>query len=74
MSKVKDLWVKVTYEVRLGDLEIPKEVKSELKKAYRKGREIQGGEMKYVEASNWLSENIKERDSFEWKVEIEELI
>lgn len=74
MSKVKDLWVKVTYEVRILDLDIPKEVKKELKKAYRKGREIQGGEMKYVDASNWLSENIKERDSFEWKVEIEELI
>lgn len=35
MSKVQveDLWVKVTYEVKLGDLEIPKEVYDEIEKS-----------------------------------------
>jgi len=73
MAKIKDLWVKVTYEVRLGDLEVPKEVKKELKEAYRKSSEIEGVEDRYPEASDWLVQNIKEKDCYDWKVEIEDL-
>jgi hypothetical protein len=75
--EITDLWVKVTYEVRLGDLEMPQEVFDEINEAIDKGRDIDtmlGIDNDYQNASEWLTDNIKEKDCMEWKVEIIEII
>jgi hypothetical protein len=74
MKNIKDLTVKVTYEVGLGDLEMPKEVYKQLLRASERGDDIKMNSMKYSSAESWLSENIRERDCMEWKVEIIDLI
>ena len=71
--KVKDLTVKVTYEVGLGDVSIPKIVYNELIEAIENGDDIEMNSMKYPAAEVWVSENIRERDCCEWKAEITEL-
>lgn len=75
MEKIEDLRVKVTYTVGLGDIEAPKAVVDQLKKAAEKWKEIDMDEFgEYEDASQWLQHNIRERDSMEWSVEIEDLI
>jgi len=76
MKNIKDLTVKVTYEVGLGDLEMPIDVYNEIKEADENGDEIDGmgSSGKYLLASEWLSQNIQERDCMEWKAEIVELL
>lgn len=73
--KIEDLWVKVTYEVRLGDLEMPKKVFDEITEANEKCRDIDtmGGLDEYTNASEWLSKEIREEDCMEWKAEIIEI-
>ncbi len=73
MKKIEDLWVKVSYEVRLGDLEMPQEVFSEIIEANGRDIDTMGGLDKYPKASEWLSENIEEADCMEWKAEVIEL-
>jgi hypothetical protein len=71
---VKDLTVSVTYRVGLGDVKMPHKVYKELIKAQEKGDDItMDGNTKYIEAYDWLSDNIKERDCMDWSVEIEEI-
>jgi hypothetical protein len=76
--EITDLWVKVTYEVRLGDLEMPQEVFDEINEAIDRGRDIDtmsgNQDDDYQNASEWLTDNIKEKDCMEWKVEIIEII
>jgi hypothetical protein len=76
--EITDLWVKVTYEVRLGDLEMPQEVFDEINEAIDRGRDIDtmsgNQDDDYINASEWLTDNIKEKDCMEWKVEIIEII
>ena len=75
--EIKDLWVKVTYEVRLGDLEMPQEVFDEINEAIDRGRDIDtmsGIDNDYENASDWLTNNIKEQDCMECKFEIIEII
>lgn len=75
--EIKDLWVKVTYEVRLGDLEMPQEVFDEINEAIDRGRDIDTMSSinnDYENASDWLTDNIKESDCIECKFEIIEII
>ena len=72
--KVERLWVKVTYEVDLGDLEIPKDVYDEIELANDECREVKMGDYRFNKAYEWLSENIKEADCMEWECEVEDLI
>lgn len=72
--KVEDLWVKVTYEVKLGDLEIPKDVYYEIEKASDEGRDIEMNAGRYVNAEDWLSRKIVESDCMEWKCEVIDLV
>ena len=76
MSKVKieDLWVKVTYEVRLGNLEIPKEVYDEIEKATDECRDIEMNAGRFPDAESWLSHKINEEDCMEWKCEIIDIL
>lgn len=75
MQKIKDLTVKVTYEVGLGDLEMPIDVYNEIQEADENGHDIDGMSSagKYLKASEWLGKNIKESDCMEWKAEVIEL-
>ena len=73
MAKVKELNVKITYRVGLGDLNIPKKVKEQLIEACEKNEEINLQSIKYGEAEEWLSDNIKEGDCFDWTAEIEDI-
>jgi nucleoside-triphosphatase THEP1 len=73
MKKIKNLKVKVTYTVGVGDFEAPENVVEQLKKAMDKSKGISMDEYGYFEeASQWLQQNIRERDSMEWSVEVEE--
>lgn len=72
MKKIKELNVKVTYEVGLGNLKMPLEVYNQIMEADENGDEIDGMSSagKYLEASEWLGSNIRERDCMEWKAEV----
>lgn len=75
MVTIKDLTVKVTYRVSLGDIEIPKKVHQQLLEAKESGDEINMGEQdsRYQDAYEWLSCNIRERDCMDWDAEIEDV-
>lgn len=76
MKTVKDLTVRVTYEVGLGDVEMPIEVYNQILESEENGHTIDGMSSAgaYLEASDWLGKHITERDCMEWKAEIIELI
>lgn len=71
MAKVKSIEVTVTYRVGLGDLEVPKNVLDELEAAGC--RTIGMQDLKHPAAAEWLIDNIREGDCFDWKCEIDEL-
>lgn len=71
---VKELTVKVTYRVGLGNLKMPKNVKDQLIEAAENSDEIGiSGTSEYEDARDWLVKNIKESDSMDWDAEIEEI-
>jgi hypothetical protein len=72
-AKIKHISVKVTYRVGFEGLEAPKNIVEQLKKISNGGLEIQLGDIKYPDVSDWIHENIKERDCFESVYEIEEI-
>lgn len=73
MKTIKNLDVKVTYRVGLGDIEVSDEVFEQLNEIIENGTEIDGMGMEYSEASEWLRNNIKERDCCDLEYEITEL-
>lgn len=70
---VKDLGVKVTYEVGFGDVEMPEDVYKQIVTAAEDGYTIQANDMVYPEASDWLCNNIRERDACDWESDITEI-
>lgn len=75
MKKIKDLTIKVTYRVGLSDVEVPDKVYDELAKAYDEGGDVPmpgESDKDSVEASEWLSDNIREADAMDWEYEIED--
>lgn len=74
MITIKDLTVKVTYRVGLGEVEMPEKVHQQLLEASKKDDEIKMGSIsKYSDAYEWLSDNIRERDCMDWEAEIEDV-
>ncbi len=74
MITVKDLTVKVTYRVGLGDVEMPQDVYDQINEAADNGDEISiSGLSEYPEALEWLSSNIREGDCMDWVAEIEDI-
>jgi len=74
MKTVKDLTVKVTYRVGLGDVEMPQKVYDQIVEAAENGDDIDpSGSRKYADAADWLSDNIRERDCMDCEAEIEEV-
>lgn len=70
MKNVERLSVTVTYEVGLHDINIPEEVYNQLVNAAERSKFIYGDGDKYPEATEWLNNNIKERDAFQWSCKI----
>lgn len=71
---LKDLKVKVTYEVGLGNLDIPKEALEQMEDAYENCKDLDGfGYDKYNEAREWLNSNIQESDCCDIEYEIIEM-
>lgn len=68
---VKKLSLTVTYKVGLGNVEIPKKVYEQLKKAAEKGDEIEMHT--YPDAADWMSSKISERGCFDWKAQVDQL-
>jgi len=74
MKTVKDLTVEVKYRVGLGNVEVPDDVFEQLVEAADNWDRIDPTMMnKYVEAAEWLTENIRERDCMDWEYEIEDI-
>lgn len=73
MITVKDLTVKVTYRVGLGDVEMPEKVFEQIMEAAENCDEIDPSGMQYADAGEWLSNNIREGDCMDWSAEIEEI-
>jgi len=72
MKTIKNLYVKVTYTVGLGDVEVSDEVFEQLDKMADYGFTVEDYESsKYPEAFDWLSDNIRERDAMDWAYEVE---
>jgi hypothetical protein len=74
MKTIKDLTIKITYEVSLGNIEVPKKVYKQLLKSAKKGKDIEMQSLEFDDAEIWITENFKERDCTEWKAEIVDLI
>lgn len=54
MKNIKDLTIKVTYRVGLGNVEVPDEVYNELAKAYDEGSDVPEGMMSLKTQKNGL--------------------
>lgn len=73
MKTIKDLSVKVTYKVGLGNLKVPNKVYKQLNEIFDEGGEVNGMEMEYTEATEWLRNNIREADCCDLEYEIDDL-
>lgn len=76
MKKIKELSVSVTYKVGLMDLNVPDNIYSGLEKIEERGglNDLELNEDDdIIDAADWISENIKEKDCFAWEYEIDEL-
>ena len=73
--KVDDLSIKVTYNVGLGNVKMPKKVYKQLLLAAEKFKEIDPTllEDDFRAAADWLRENIKESDCMDWVAEVDEI-
>ena len=75
MKVIKNLTVKMTYRVGLCDVEVPDDVYDSLAKCYDEGGDVPmpgESDKDSVEASEWLSDNIREADAMDWDYEIED--
>lgn len=82
MRTIKNLTVKVTYTVALGEVEVEDEEYESLMKAHNEYcGEVPSpdecccfnGKQALSPASEWLSENIKENDAMDWEYEIQDI-
>lgn len=72
--EIKDIKVKVTYEVGLGGLDATEQEFNQLKELFEDGKELEGmGYDKFNEAREWLNAKIQERDCCDISYEIKDL-
>lgn len=72
MRTLEDLHIKVTYTVKLSDLEVSDEVFNELLQLYYQNDSIDGfDDTRHPKAIQWLNKNIEEQDAYELNYEIE---
>lgn len=74
MKNLKELTIKVTYQVGLADLQIPEDISeqviSELEAAHDSGQEITADNQEYTNAYQWILDNIYEQDCCEYSAEV----
>lgn len=73
MQKVNTLRVEVKYVVELSDFEIPQKLFEEMEDLQGHTIYPSRAQTEYPEALDWLSENIKEGDAYDWEYEIDEI-
>lgn len=73
MKKVDNIRVKVEYVVEISNFEIPEELFDEMEDLERIDMTSDALMLGFPNVLDWLSENIKEKDAFEWSYEIEEI-
>ena len=73
MQKVNTLRVEVKYVVEISNFEIPEELFDEMEDLERIDMTSDALMLGFPNVLDWLSENIKEKDAFEWSYEIEEI-
>lgn len=79
MKIIKDLKIKVTYVVGLGDVTVPDDVYDALSQFYDEGGEVPMSDECFIQgrkelgcASEWITDNINESDAMNWEYEITE--
>lgn len=73
MQKVNTLRVEFKYVVELSDFEIPQELFDEMESLERIDMTSDALMLGFPNVLDWLYENIKEKDAFEWSYEIKEI-
>jgi len=76
MAKINNINVKVTYYVGLGNIKAPVEVINQLEDAAENFKTLNldtRDDDSYGLATEWLIDNIKERDCCDWECEIEDM-
>ena len=72
MKNLKSLTVTVNYTVGLGNLDIPEKEFNQLVDAYDNADEIDGSSNEYGDLSDWLANNIREKDCVNIHYEIDD--
>lgn len=79
MKTIKDLTIKVTYRVGLGNVKVPDQVYNALGECYDRGGDVPmpdecstTGQPELAEAAEWLTDNIRQNDAMDWEFEIED--
>lgn len=70
---VKNLTVTVKYRVTISNVEIDDEIFNQLKESHDDNEILEPDMMEYLDAADWLSENIKEKDCWDWECKIDEI-
>lgn len=67
MKTIKQLTVKCTYTVGLGNVEVPDDVYSQLED----GGQYSSDDRRNYEALKWLEDNVKEDDAWDWEYDVD---
>lgn len=76
MKNINELTIKVTYTISLQDVHVSEKVYEELLEANNSFKILSPNFVsvnRYSNALDWISDNIEEKDCFEWECEIEEI-
>ena len=74
MKTIKELTIRVTYRVGIGNFKVPDNIYNELNQIAGSGiGEVDGMGMEYSDAVEWLRDNIQERDCCDISYAIEDL-
>lgn len=73
MQTIESLTIRITYEVRLRQVDMPKEVYQQLQEAYSIGDSIKHNKEQYSKAHEWIYINISEIDNCQYKAEVQEI-
>lgn len=72
--KLRNLTVTVTYQVELSCLEIPDEIYEQIANAYNNRDAVNPAGCDYIEAAEWLSNNILEEDRMFCEFEVDNIL
>lgn len=67
MKKIEHMSVKCTFLVGLFNVEVPDDVYEQLEN----NQEFNCSDSKYAVALEWLAENIREADAYDWEYDVD---